>query len=162
MGITGNQVVTDIERAGISSNGWTYFLISPCRRYAKIGKTSGLIESRIEYARVSYIYKDLKLQFAFSVDDQEFETVLHEYYQAYHANYALSIKYNENRAVNSARHYYTLSQANAKLKFYNKSTRPDVFTKTRLELFRFPSPLSVKRTIQKVVEKFDLKLIETH
>lgn len=162
MDFSGNQVVTDIERVGRSSNGWTYFLISPCRRYAKIGKTSGLIESRIGYARVCIPYKDLKLQFAFAVDDQQFERVLHEYYQAYHANYALSLEYNESRAVNLARHYYTLSQATSKMEFHNKTRLPEVFTKTRLELFCFPSPLSVKRTLRKVVENFDLKLIETN
>jgi len=151
------KVITAIEEAGLSDNGWTYFLLSACRQYAKIGRTIGLIETRLKYAEDEQPYSGLNLEFSFAINNENLEMIFFNYFSYYHVKYALNYNYGEPREDNRACHYYTREQALEKLIFYNKTRMADVFRKTTGELLHFPAPLSAQLTLTKVLKRFQVK-----
>lgn len=155
--LTSLKVAVTLEDIGPSENGWTYFLLSSCRKYAKIGRTIGPIEVRILYAQKVLPYSELGFRFAFAINHENLEPRLHEYFHKFHANYGLKYNYDERRKDNHACHYYTTSEAMNKMKFHNKTRLADVFRKTTGELFHFPAPLSVKPTLSRLLENFSIQ-----
>jgi hypothetical protein len=142
-----------------SELGWTYAFIDSTGIFLKIGKTILNIEERYQYIKACVPYSKLEFSFYFAINDANLELKLHEYFSQYHANNRQDynpkiIDINDYYSVAS---YFTKREMDKVLSSRKNKKSKITFTKTKIELFKFPSKISQSNTLSILVKNFAKK-----
>lgn len=144
------KVHFDRDVIGYSNDGWTYFLLSRCRKFAKIGHTHDNIRERLVYANQVAPYRKIDLRFWFAIDSAALEYDLHEYFDKYRAQYLLDYRHDciEGFEFKSVKRFFTKYEVDNYLDNKTYNTYRDYFQKTNTELFKFPLPIIKSNTFE--------------